>query len=181
LTQLAQADPPRFNPRLLAIIRPELASTNKQMSEILWAVWSADLRDLNADLQRLGTRGPEEHEDRKANSYGGRESAVTGHFHLARQIAAVWNEPDALTRARLLVALATIHGYAFVMEPKPERLARLTEEMRSLNAALSAGDRQELAAFLQRLAAQPPQSEDELIKITCGDVVALAREAFGLK
>ena len=54
------------------------------MEEILWAIWSANLRELEGDVLGLATRTPEEYQDRSAVSYGGSVTPVTGRFHLAR-------------------------------------------------------------------------------------------------
>ena len=117
LTQLAQFDPARLL-HLTAIIKPELFQTNATMSDILWDIWAADLRELEPELERLATTDPEEYEDGKAHSSGGKVSSVTGRFHLARQVVTLWREPDALTRARMLTALA-LAGFGVAEESTP--------------------------------------------------------------
>jgi hypothetical protein len=181
LTHLAQSEPSRFNPRLLAILKPHLSHTDKHMAEILWAIWSADLRELRPDLERLATRSTDEYEDRKAHSYGGTASPVTGRFHFARKIVGIWSEPDAFTRARLLAAFAATEAYEFVGEPKPERLARMKAEMNRAGAELSAEAKTELAAFLKTIDSVPAPNDGERVDPeTLREITAFARSEFRL-
>jgi hypothetical protein len=182
LTHLTQADPARFDPRLLAILKPHLLQTNKQMTEIFWAIWSADLRELQPDLERLATHSPDEYEDRKAHSYGGGASPVSGPFHLARKIVGLWSETDALTRARLLIGLAVTDSYTFVGEPTPERLTRMKVEMSRTGAELSAEEKGQLAAFLARLDSDSGLNADKEVDVeTRRKVTAFARKEFRLQ
>ena len=178
LISLAKADPPRFNPRLIAILKPHLSHTNTHMSEILWAIWSADLRELLPDLERLATHSADEYEDRKARSSGGPVSPVNGRFHLARKIVSLWRETDALTRARLLVALAAAEGHEFIGEPEPERLARLKAEMSRVALELPADGKQPLASFLERMSSGPMVGEERLDAETFRKVIDLSREGL---
>lgn len=181
LTQLAQADPTRLNPRLVAIVKPHLTDTNS-MSAILWAIWSADLRELLPDLERLATRDDSEYEDRKASSYGGKASAVTGRFHLARKFASVWREPDALTRARLLIVMSAMEAHEiFGDEMQPERLARMKTEMNRTSIDLSPEAKVELAALLSRIDSNEVGHDlKEIGKAKIREVTAFARRELRL-
>ncbi|MGI8604669.1 MAG: hypothetical protein ACR2OZ_16985 [Verrucomicrobiales bacterium] len=181
LTHLAQSDPPPFNPKLLAILKPHLSHTDKMMTEILWAIWSADLRQLQPDLERLATRNSDEYEDGKAHSYASSASPVAGRFHFARKIVGMWSESDVLTRSRLLVTFATADVYEFVGEPKPERLARMKTEMNRAGAELSAEAKAELAAFLSRLDSDSTLNNGERMDAEMRrKVTAFARKEFRL-
>lgn len=181
LTHLAQADRARLGPLLRKILEPHLARTNKLMSEVFWAIWSADLRQLLPELERLATQSPEDYEDRKASGYGGEVTPVLGRFHLARKFVSLWRETDPPTRARLLVALAIGEGSQFVEEPRPERLARLKAELNRVGAELSTEAKAELATFLDRLNDSAPANEEERWQLRLRQqVAALARRELGL-
>ena len=75
--------------------------------------------------------------------------AIEGRFHLARQILSLWNEEDAMTRCRLLLAFGFNHAYEFVEEPVPERLARMKIELAKTAQALTCDERKEATDFLQ--------------------------------
>ena len=181
LTNLAAADPSRLNPRLLALLLPQLGQTKMNMSEILWAIWSTDLRELHLDLERLATHSVDEYEDQRANSFGGAVKRVAGPFHLARKIVSVWSESDPLTRARLLVAMAMADAYAFVGEPMPERLARMKASLARAGSELSTAEKRELASFFDRIDANPPVVDGATIDPeTCRKITCLARESLRL-
>jgi hypothetical protein len=179
LVVLAQADPVRLNPRLEALIAPELKATNKQMSELLWAIWSADLRNMLPELERLGTAGPDDYEDAKAFSGGGEVTLVLGRFHLARQIADVWNSTDALTRIRLLTALALDPTHRLAGESLPERVFRLKTSLREAASTLTVPQRRQVAAFLQTILELPEEdsrltldARQKLVAMISAEIVA---------
>lgn len=155
LAHLAQADPKGLNPRLVAIIKPELSSTNKQMTDILWAIWTADLRGFAPRLEKLGTSGPEDYEDAKASSYGGNVTKVTGRFHLARKISDTWNATDPVTEIRLLTGLALEMAHDLTTEPDMSRLFRLKASLRQAGAKLTEPQRERLEAFFKAVMNQP--------------------------
>jgi hypothetical protein len=180
LTHLAQTDPARFNPQLTQIVRAHLGATNRSVTELCWAIWAADLRELQPDLQRLATENVEEIEDRKARSSGGEVTALTGRFHFARQIVSLWSEPDSFTRARLLIALAVAQPYTFVRDDMPERVARMKAEMLRAANNLSPEAKRQLAAMLERIDANAAQPNTEVPDEIRHKLVAFAREALRL-
>ncbi len=158
LVHLGQSDPARFQPRLHALLAPELHATNKFVNELLWAVWAADLRELQPDLERLATSGPEDYEDAKAQSAGGDAAPLVGRFHLARQIADLWRAPNAATRIRLLTALAVATPHEFNSHSHPERAARLRRTLAKSAATLTAPERERVDRFIQTAAIPPPDA-----------------------
>ena len=181
LTQLAQREPDRFNSRLVTFVKPQLSRTNNSVLALIWTIWSADLRELRPDLERLATRNGDEFEDKKASSYGGAVSPVTGRFHLARKIVSLWEEPDAYARARLLIALAVGENNEFIEKENPERFVRFKAEINRLRSELSAEEKQKLSAFLDAMESSPAGSEalrdpDGIAR----KVTRLAREQFRL-
>lgn len=161
LTQLAQCDPAKYNPRLRAILQPQMKQTNKMVTDLLMAVWSADLRVLKSDLERIATSGPDDYEDERAHSCGGEMSAVEGRFHLARKILSLWNEEDVVTRCRLLLAFGFKDAYAFVEEPVPERSARMKIELAKAAQLLTREQRKDVGIFLQWYQGEHINKENE--------------------
>lgn len=161
LTRLALKEPQRFNSRLVAAIKPELSNTNVSVPDLFWVIWSANLAELQSDLERLATHNTDEYEDKKAQSSGGEISPVAGRFHLARKILALWREPDAVTRGRLLTAFAASDVFECCLEPDPEKLVRLKAEMNRVSLELSGDEKKTLAAFADALAANPKMVDDE--------------------
>jgi hypothetical protein len=181
LTHLAQRDSARFNPRLVEIIRPHLSHTNRSIPGLIWMIWSADLRDLKPEMQRLATSDPGAFEDTRAHTSGGAASDVTGRFHLARKILSLWEEQDAYTRARLLIALAVGENNEFIEKEHPERFARFEAEINRLGRELSAEEKQKLSAFMDVMESSPAGSQalrdlDGIAR----KVTHLAREQFRL-
>lgn len=177
MAHLAQADPKRLNPRLLKIVTPELATTNKQMEEILWVIWTADLQSLRRRLEKLGTSGPDDYEDEKASSYGGEVTPVKGRFHLARQIADVWNASDPVTEIRLLTALGLEMAYFLTNEPDMSRLYRFKTSLRAAAQSLTPEQRERLETFFQVVLAQP-ERDDTANPAQRRQIVDLVRETI---
>jgi len=181
LARLAQIDLSRFNPVLFALLKPELSKTNKSIPEIFWAIWSADARDAQPDLERLATYNPDEYEDEKASSSGGAVSDVRGSFHLARKIVSLWSERDVVTRGKLLIAFATTTLFECCVEPEPERLLRLKIEMNRVAERLSSGEHAALAKFLETIDSNPESVDPGHIHPdTVRKAVAFARKELGL-
>jgi hypothetical protein len=161
LTQLAQCDPAQYNPRLQAILQQHMKQTNKMVTDLLMAVWSADLRGLKSDLKRIATSGPDDYEDERAHSCGGEIRAIEGRFHLARKILHLWNEEDAMTRCRLLLAFGFNDAYEYVEEPMPERLVRMRTELAKTARILTREQRKEVSVFLEWYQGEHINKENE--------------------
>ena len=159
LAQLSRRDPAELRPKLEVIVRPHLKETRFMMSEILWSVWAADLREIAPRLREIATHDLDEYESGKANSYGPME-LTTGRFHFARQIIALWDEPDPTTRARLLVALMANEPYNFT-GGRPEALDCAKATMQVLAKQLTAADKAAVAKMVDRLVADPPELDGE--------------------
>lgn len=104
------------------------------------AVWSADLRGLKSDVERIATSGPDDYEDERAHSCGGEIRAIEGRFHLARKILHLWNEEDAMTRCRLLLAFGFNDAY---------ELVRMKTELAKTARILTREQRKEVSVFLE--------------------------------
>ncbi len=151
LIQLAQLDPPRFHPRLADLLRPQFRHTNKSIPELLMAAWAADLRELQPDIERIATSGPDDYESERAHSYGGPPSDVDDRFHLARHIASLWNEEDPATQARLLLAFGFHQASYLSVNPRPEQTFRMETELSRLAPTLSPDHRRQVTEFFEWL------------------------------
>jgi DNA-binding transcriptional ArsR family regulator len=160
LTYLAQRDPRRFNPRLVEIIRPHLSHTKESVPGLIWMIWSADLGDLEPELQRLATSGPDAFEDYRAHASGGAASAVTGRFHLARKILHLWSETDALARAKLLVIFTATEAEEFFRNPRPERVARMKADMNRAADELSPDAKNALRTLIAAVDSNPDSIDE---------------------
>ncbi len=151
LVQLAQLDPARFHPRLADLLRPQFRHTNQSIPELLMAVWIADLRELQPDIERIATSGPDDYESERAHSCGGHPSDVDDRFHLARKIASLWNEEDPATKARLLLAFGFHQAPKLSVNPRPEQTFRMETELSRLSPTLSPDHRRQVTEFIEWL------------------------------
>jgi hypothetical protein len=159
--------------RLTDAFRARLRQTNGFVSEVVLTIWASDLRDLLPDLERVATSSPEDVEGEAASSWrGGSPRPIADRFHTARKVAALWNEEDPYTRARLLLAFARFEAVL----SSPERKARIKESLASMVTGLSRADYQRLQAFLQVVEAGAQQ--DLAWTEHTRELSRLAREAF---
>lgn len=151
LIQLAQLDPPRYHPRLVKLLRPQFHHTNKRVTELIMAAWAADLRQLQPDIERIATSGPDDYESERAHSCGGHPSDVDDRFHLARQIASLWNEEDPATKALLLLAFGFHQALNLSVNPGTEQSCRMETELSRLAPTLSPDHRRQVTKFIEWL------------------------------
>lgn len=102
LVLLAQSGGPEHHAKLLGIIAPELKESGRTTVHVVECAYGADLRELKSDVARVATLSPEDCESPYTSCSEPRP--VTGRWHIARKVAAIWNEEDPLTRGRLLIA-----------------------------------------------------------------------------
>jgi len=139
--------------KLAAMLHRRLKSSYGGIDHLVWAAWAADLRELRPDIERIATSAPSDTEG-IAGGYVFASSApeapsVSGRYHMARKLAALWNEEDALTRAKLLLALGFHEAYYFVeAEGYPDRDVRMKTELTQLSTTLSSEQKRQIAAFL---------------------------------
>jgi|GEM_PF-1836183 len=113
------------------------------------SAYTADLRQFGPFLERLATFDPQEVEGGSGLGKGRHPELEHGErYHRARQIVAVWNEPDALARARceLLLGLGFQHQYGpdDLFGPVQRAKLRLAEHV----AQLSPSEREAFAEFV---------------------------------
>lgn len=94
--------------QLWALIKLKFDGSDGDFRTQIATAYTAGLRDAaQDDLAHLATASPREAEGTRYDYSGGENGGlpVDGRYHLARGILAVWEEPDALTRAKLLLLL----------------------------------------------------------------------------
>jgi hypothetical protein len=114
-TVIAQHEPAAYRPQVREEIARQLRQPKFDLPSVCWALWLLDLRELKDDLEKFATGGPAELDSRDSG-YSGPSAPPTQRSHLARQIASLWNEPDPLTRARMLVAFTVGQATTFADE-----------------------------------------------------------------
>jgi len=180
LTYMAQTDSKQLNPQLIEILRPHLGKTNIQIKEVFWSIWCAGLRELKPELEKLSTRSSQDYEGMKAAIHGGPVSNVAGQYHLPRQILAIWDAHDALTRAKLLFTIYWTHTGPFMVHDHPERQMALKREMTKAANELAQEERAELKVFLERVERNPSLGDEPLHPKIREEVLKFSREAFGI-
>ncbi len=160
---------------LAAALRARLNETRGLLSDVMLAIWAADLRELAPDVERVATSSPDDIEGDQVHTWrGGPATAVKDRFHLARKILAVWKEEDALTRARLLLAFGRFEPVLAT----PERTERIKAGLDLASRALSDDERARLRPFLEHIEASAEEDGEDWAEHTL-ELGRLAREAFG--
>ncbi len=134
--------------RLAQILAPHFQRTNLQITEILWSAWAADLREFKDEIERIATGSPAEEEGPRASSSGGPVTEVNERYHLARKIAALWNEKDRLTRGKLLLALGYSQTYEFVESEALERREQMEAALATLAGEATPAELEALRRFI---------------------------------
>ncbi|MEW6367271.1 MAG: hypothetical protein AB1714_21785 [Acidobacteriota bacterium] len=149
--------------KLTEAIRPEFTRTHGALDEILLTVWAADLRDLKPDIERIATSGPEDIEGSRGAAWSSGATVLRDRYHMARRVAAMWNEEEPLTRLKLLLAFALQETYLFgSSDPSMNlRVARLRQQIEADSKRLAQEQRQELIAFMRWCCEMRPASEWE--------------------
>jgi len=157
--------------RLARMIAPHFKRTNLRITEILWSAWAADLREFKDDIERIATASPTDEEGHRASSFGGPLTEVNERYHLARKIAALWNEEDLLTRGKLLIALGFKEAYELMESAALER-------RESMKEALMKSAREATPTDLEALRKFMIWAEDKAIATESESVYRERKEAF---
>lgn len=152
MTTMGQQASAEQRGRLAEYLRGNLKETSHMMSKICREIWTSDLREFKPDLERLATAGIESVESDRADSASEPAQPVRNKFHRARQIAQLWSEEDAVTRAKLLVAMALHEAYLYVKGSHSGPRRRFDQELAAVAKELSAEQKNEVAAFASAFA-----------------------------
>ena len=99
LVHIARAYPDPYRERLRELLANELKESCGMLDSVLWDIWEFDFRDLKDGVERIATSGPEDFDGTQGQSGSNQRKPLNHRFHLARQIATLWNEDKPLTRA----------------------------------------------------------------------------------
>ena len=87
----------------------------------------------------------------------------------------MWSEPDAETRARLLVAFIANRSYEFTDGSRLEALVRVKQTLKRLTAELSDTEKANVVAMAERMLGSPASSVGRLDRKECERIVELLR------
>lgn len=104
LVQLALHGTEEQRARLSAVLGPSLKQTEHNPSSVILCLFALDRREWKDDLERIATCSPDDYEGPQSLLGPDGKGQTVYRSHDARKIAAIWNEDDALTRAKLLTA-----------------------------------------------------------------------------
>jgi hypothetical protein len=104
LVQLALRGSEEQRARLSAVLGASLKQTERNPSGVILCLYALDRREWKDDLERIATSSPDDYEGEQSlrGPHGKKQTVYRSHD--ARRIAAIWNEDDSPTRAKLLTA-----------------------------------------------------------------------------
>lgn len=161
LARYAKQLKPADHSACLNLIRAELKQAQNNLNSLLWIIWTADLRELAPEVQSLATHSPEE--GKSPDTYQGNTAkrSASGTSHLARQIQALWSEPDPGTRAKLHIAFAYQHAQQFNFEREGQRVAVFRQSLEAATRPLPLNELAELVEFSKWCAQQATAGTDK--------------------
>ena len=127
---------PVFQKKMRARLGDELKAANWTTDDASFAAWLADIRDVAPALEKVATSSAED----------GEGSSAPIRRHMPRRILSLWLEPDAATRAKLLLAFAM--GNAFDAEELPEAQRRLSRQFKDAWAKCKAEGKMNVREFV---------------------------------
>ncbi len=159
LVMIARKNPRECRPKLLSVARQQLTATTMDINKALSAVWGGDLRELKGRIEELANGAPDEAGGPLASCSMEKPRKVVGRYHRARMIASLWNEEDALTRAKLAVAYSFEVCWRHCYRERDDAyFERMRDELAAAKRSLDDGSLAELEDFLgwyERLRAAP--------------------------
>ncbi|MGV3531257.1 MAG: hypothetical protein ACO1QR_02730 [Chthoniobacteraceae bacterium] len=145
LTLIAQRHA-EYREKLRPVLSAELKEPGNQISDALWSAWLLDFRDLAADVAAAATNSPEDYEGEHGRTSSTQRLLIKQRYHRARHVAALWNEEDPLTRAKLLIAFAAANAPEFEIG-RESATERLQADLAKIWPTLSAAQQKELRDF----------------------------------
>jgi hypothetical protein len=142
----AMAKPDSFGCELHRLVAERLKDADS-IENFLATAWLCDFRDLRDQIAALGTSGQSSKnvsDDKDVNVY-----RRVSRAHLARQIASIWDEPDAVTRVQMLTAF--VLGRYLFDGLEDSMWDRLQCELNREISALSPGERTAILNYYDQL------------------------------
>jgi len=181
LALMAQQGGPSERAALSSIVAPHLKAGHGRLDDVVWCIWSADLRDLKPDLERIATSGPDDQEGARGGAWSSDAKPVDARYDLPRKVVAIWNEDDPVTRAKLLLAFGFENAVYITGTEDLDRPRRMKADLTDLARTLTADQMAQVSAFLDwcedgLVSAEPEQILRERLLAFGG----LARQWLGL-
>ena len=119
-------DRPGGKARLTAFLDPCFRKHTGMMNDVFLAAYALDLEALAPKVADLASEGPEV-EDGDGSDYAGGhfEGPLGEHYHVAREITALWLEKDNETLARMWIALVASQAYQFHPESRDQEITSI--------------------------------------------------------
>jgi hypothetical protein len=137
-------------------IRPCFRKPPGMMNRLFLRALARDLRGLAPEIAAYATQSPAVPDGAKADFSGGENQDLTvERYHCAREVTALWLEPDGFTRTRMWLAMAINRSWAFSRDDGAALRSRAAEAIRQTPLA----ERQ--AAIAAMLAAVPTDTRTE--------------------
>ena len=127
---------------------------------VLWAIWTADARDLLPQITALATISPEAPERLPEYDAPPTSWEKSGPYHLARKIAILWTEPDPATRAKLLIAFRWENPSDFHSSYHTARVTRWQAVLHDTATQLTAETKPPLQDLLHLLRRNAPKNTE---------------------
>jgi len=94
--------------------RPCFKNPPGMMNHLFLRALARDLRGVAPEIAAYATQSPAVPDGAKAGSSGGEDQDLTvERYHCAREVTALWSEPDGFTRTRMWLALAINRSWEF--------------------------------------------------------------------
>lgn len=132
IVRLTPDQPDKRKQALNSLVRQRLSSGDGFMNDVFLTALAHDLTGLRDQLQAMATASPTEGDGDCAESAGGGFQSPEGiRYHVAREVLAIWSEPDAATRARMWCAFVLNHHWHFDAERHPTQTGALLKQRAS--------------------------------------------------
>lgn len=145
LTYLARLGKDKYLTELERLLEPYLKTTNIRIGDVIRCIWAAGFTRFKDRLAEIATSGPEDYEDEAAYS-SGPFSDVNGRYHMARQVCALWNEEDPVTRCKLWIAFGLADYYETMKNPACK--LRLEEGLSGIASNLTREQKDAVLTFI---------------------------------
>jgi hypothetical protein len=149
-------DPPRSH-ELVPILKTLLESTRTDMiNEASRAAWTLDLREVRPQLAAIATSSPDDGEGATSDELPSHFRLDRPRYHWPRHVLTMWDEPDPVTKAKLVIA----HSWQ-VWWYLPDTLSRARIELSALAATCSPEQKADIHHFYRSMTIRHPRSSCE--------------------
>lgn len=146
---------------LAKVVGAHLRESENDPRETLFAAWAANLRSLKGQIESLASDSPEDPESRMVGTRSNMKRRITGPFHVARKITAIWNCQDAVLRTKLLIAWSLEQPERMLsIELSPHGSLRMNLELSKCASELDNGQQVAIRDFISAIRKDQLKSPD---------------------